>query len=36
MPGKAAKMEKVSGTISGDRTGAGWWMKTVQLDLEAR
>lgn len=26
----------VSNAIFPDRTKAGWWMKTVQLDLEAR
>ena len=29
-------IEKVSGTIFDNKTKAGWWMKTVQLDLEAR
>lgn len=28
--------EKVSSVIFEDRVKAGWWMKTVQLDLEAR
>jgi hypothetical protein len=32
----ALVVEKVSGTVFEDRTKAGWWMKTVQLDLEAR
>lgn len=27
---------KVSSDVFEDRTKAGWWMKTVQLDLEAR
>jgi hypothetical protein len=29
-------IENVSGKVFDDRTKAGWWMKTVQLDLEAR
>lgn len=29
-------IEKVSDTVFDDKTKAGWWMKTVQLDLEAR
>jgi hypothetical protein len=28
--------ENVSDAVFEDRTKAGWWMKTVQLDLEAR
>ncbi len=28
--------ENVSGSVFEDRSKAGWWMKTVQLDLEAR
>lgn len=29
-------IENVSTTVFEDRNRAGWWMKTVQLDLEAR
>lgn len=29
-------IQNVSGTVFEDNTKAGWWMKTVQLDLEAR
>jgi hypothetical protein len=29
-------IEHVSGKVFEDRTKAGWWMKSVQLDLEAR
>ena len=29
-------VENVSGTVFEDRNKAGWWMKAVQLDLEAR
>jgi hypothetical protein len=29
-------VENVSGNVFEDRNKAGWWMKTVQLDLEAR
>jgi hypothetical protein len=29
-------IKKVSDTVFDDKSKAGWWMKTVQLDLEAR
>ena len=29
-------VDNVSGKVFEDRSKAGWWMKTVQLDLEAR
>ena len=32
----ALVVENVSGTVFEDMNKAGWWMKTVQLDLEAR